>query len=181
MVADEAKLVTLATKLPVVLRERFEELAERRQLTESALLRRLVERELSGGLAEPVGEVEAAVAAELAQGGQSPRSARAAAALNLARRMDRDPTSGAANAGQLRHLLAELTPPRRALGFTKIAMLRLQRHLRRLGGWTIVRSADVPEDVPRFSIGEDWREEYADCVIVDDGPRLPSSRRWGRR
>jgi hypothetical protein len=95
--------------------------------------------------------------------------------------MDRDPRSGAANAGQLRHLLAELTPPRRALGFTTIAMLRLQRQLRRLGGWTIVRSADVPEDVPRFSISEDWREEYAGCVIVDDGPRQPSSRRWGRR
>jgi predicted DNA-binding protein len=50
MVADEAKLVTLAARLPVVLRERFEELAERRQLTESALLRRLVEREFAVGV-----------------------------------------------------------------------------------------------------------------------------------
>jgi hypothetical protein len=101
----------MATKVPPAVRDDFFALAKRRNITPSALLRALVERELAGGAdGEQAGEVEAAVLAELTDRGADVASARSQMAVNLARRMDRVPTSGAPNAAQLRILLAELAP-----------------------------------------------------------------------
>jgi len=108
--SEDAAPVAMATKLPKGLRDAFVALAKRRNLTPSALLRRLVEFELAGRPDDVVGEVEAAVRAEITERYGDLTASRSAAAVNLARRMDRDPTSGAPNAAQLRLLLADLTP-----------------------------------------------------------------------
>src|SRR5690242_3794398 len=101
-------VVALSTKLPVGTRDKLGALARRRNVTPSALLRQLVEVYLagSGGDGE-TGDVENAVRAEFAEAGVD-LGPRHAVAVNLARRMDRDPTNGAAHARELRWLLAEL-------------------------------------------------------------------------
>ena len=60
--------------------------------------RRLIEAFLAGSIDDgEIGDVERAVRAEFAESDVGPES-RPAVAVNLARRMDRDPTSGAAKA-----------------------------------------------------------------------------------
>lgn len=109
---EESKPVVMATKLPAGLRDQFVALAKARNLTPSTLLRRLVELELAGAPdGDAPGAVESAVVAEITERRGDVAGARAATAVNLSRRMDRDPTSGAQNAAQLRLLLAELSPP----------------------------------------------------------------------
>jgi hypothetical protein len=71
----------------------------------------LSSRELAGAPDDAVGDVEAVVRAEITKRRGDVAGARSGAALDLARRMDRDPTSGAPNAEQLRLLLGELAPP----------------------------------------------------------------------
>lgn len=157
------KLVTMATKLPGRLRDTFADLAKSRQMTPSALMRGLVERELAGGADGTTGEVEAAVGAEIVERGHAVTSARAATALNLARRMDRDPTSGAANALQLQRLLTELVPIERPLGFDQVAMLRLQGQLKQ-AGFLIVSEDAVFDPGSRFKVNDDWRPVFESCV-----------------
>jgi hypothetical protein len=145
------KLATIATKLPATLRDAFADLAKRRRLTPSRLLRSLVERELAGGPDDDgPGEVETATVAELTDRGADLSGARAAAAVNLARRMDRDPTSGAPNAAQLRQLLGELSPVLTSGDFDELTWIRLSASFR-LRGWHLVdehgqsfAASDVP-------------------------------------
>jgi hypothetical protein len=136
MTTDE-KLTTLATKLPTGSRDAFVGLAKRRNLTPSALLRTLVDRELAGRPDDVVGEVERATAAELVGRGYDESSARGAAALNLARRLDRDPTAGAANAAQLRALLTEMVPLVAVPEFTWLSWIRLSRAFKQRG-WQVI-------------------------------------------
>lgn len=147
-------LTTVAAKIPPALRDEFAALAKRRGVTSSALLRRLVEHELAGAPdGEVAGEVEHAVRAEISERFGEVSEARAAAAVNLARRMDRTPTSGAANAAQLRALLAELAPT--ASGdFDQLTMIRLQRTLK-LHGFRV-----VDDDGREFRVGADWTDAY---------------------
>jgi hypothetical protein len=131
----DSPVVAMATKLPVPLRDAFAALAKRRNVTPSALLRRLVEHELAGAPDGDVpGEVETAVRAEVAERIGDVDGARAAAAVNLARRMDRDPTSGAQNAAQLRLLLEQLVPTlAQSTSFDILSWLRLSHQLRQRG------------------------------------------------
>jgi hypothetical protein len=101
----------LSVRLPYDTRNTFAALASARGQSASGLLRELIDLEIAGrpGGAEP-GEVEAAVRAELAGRAIPLDNARAAAAVNVARRLDRDPASGPANAGALRGLLDQLMP-----------------------------------------------------------------------
>ena len=145
---SQEKLSTLTTKLPRDLREQFAALAKRRNLTTSALLRSLVDRELAGRPDDVVGDVERAVFDELTDRDQDHTSARAAAALNMARRLDRDPTAGAANAAQLRALLADLAPTTQLPAFDGVHWLRLSHQFRRRG-WLV-----VDETGHRFDIGD---------------------------
>lgn len=152
MTHTEPPLVTMAAKIPAELRDMFADLAKRRNMSPSALLRRLVEQELSGAPDDVTGAVESAVNAELTERGADTTSARAAAALNLARRMDRHPTSGAANAQQLRHLLAELTPTTDD-EFDTVHLLRLSVVLRRRG-WQLADEAGRRFDVLELDAAE---------------------------
>ena len=111
MTATECPVVAVSTKIPVPWRDKLAALARRRNVTPSALIRSLVEAFLAGSFDDgEMGDVERAVRAEFADGEVGPGS-RPAMAVNLARRMDRDPTSGAANARELRWLLTALKPP----------------------------------------------------------------------
>jgi hypothetical protein len=151
--------VAVATKVPAALRDEFAALAKRRGVTPSALLRALVEHELAGAPdGDDAGEVERAVRAEIAERYGDVSEARAATAVNLARRMDRAPTSGAQNAAQLRVLLAELAPMVGADGFDPLKMIRLQARLRR-NGFGVFARADVAEGAQEFRAA-DWRDEY---------------------
>jgi hypothetical protein len=129
------KFSTLTTKLPVELRDAFAALAKRRNLSASALLRSLVDRELAGRPDHVVGDVEKAVADELSERGRDHTSA-GAAALNMARRIDRDPTAGAANTSQLRAPLAELVPVQTTV-FDRLDWLKLSSEFKR-HGWRVV-------------------------------------------
>jgi hypothetical protein len=103
-------VVALSTKLPVGTRDKLAALARRRNVTPSALLRQLVEVYLAGSVDDgETGDVERAVRAEFAEADVE-LGPQHAVAVNLARRMDRDPTNGAAHARELRWLLAELRP-----------------------------------------------------------------------
>lgn len=117
------------------MKEDFEALSRRRVMTPSALLRRLVEEELAGKADWERGEVEQATAAQLETYGIESSNARAAAALNMARRIDRDPTAGAANTGQLRALLSELGPATPAHDLNGLQFVRLRAALK-LRGWS---------------------------------------------
>jgi hypothetical protein len=139
-------LATMATKLAGSVRDDFVELAKRRNVTPSALLRALVERELAGGAdGEQAGEVETAVLAEIGDRGVDVESARAQVAVNLARRMDRVPTSGAPNAAQLRLLLAELVPYG-ASSIDVVLWLRMCAQFRRRG-WRIIDESGTAFDM----------------------------------
>lgn len=152
--SDGGAFVAVATKIPAELREEFAALAKRRSVTPSALLRALIEHELAGAPdGGEAGEVERAVRAEIAERFGDVSEARAAAAVNLARRMDRSPASGAQNAAQLRSLLAELVPVATD-GFDKLVMIRLL-HVLRTHGFRV-----VDDEGRAFSTAADWTEEY---------------------
>ncbi|WP_432886801.1 hypothetical protein ACQPYH_04190 [Kribbella sp. CA-245084] len=144
MVNRDEKLTTMATKLPTASKEAFEALARRRNVTPSALLRRLVEGELAGRADWDRGEVERSTAEQLELYGGDP--ARSAAALNLARRLDRDPTAGAANAAQWRLLLSELIPVRSDGDVDAVTLMRFAVAFRRRG-WRL------SDDVGSFDLG----------------------------
>lgn len=141
-------VVTMSTKLPAALRDAFVALAKARGMTSSALLRRLIELELAGAPdGEQPGEVECAVRDEITERLGDVTGARAATAVNLARRMDRDPTSGAQNASQLRFLLGEIAPPAKpgpAVDF--LVWLKISREFK-YRNWEI-----VDEDGDRFAL-----------------------------
>lgn len=142
------KLSTITARLPKDLRDQFAALAKRRNLTPSRLLRSLVDQELAGRPDDVIGDVERAVSDELTDRDQDHTSARAAAALNLARRIDRDPTAGAANVSQLRALLADLAPAVQVPEFDIVHWLRLSHQFRRRG-WQV-----VDETGHRFDVHE---------------------------
>jgi hypothetical protein len=107
---NDGPVAAVSTKLPVPMRDKLLALARRRNVTPSALIRSLVESYLAGSIDDEIGEVERAVRAEFEESDVEPGS-RPAMAVNLARRMDRDPTSGAQNARELRFVLLDLKPP----------------------------------------------------------------------
>jgi hypothetical protein len=102
-------LTTLAAKVPTELAERVDGLAAAQLGSVSGLIRRLLERELaaeeSGPDARPV---ELAARMEITSWGLTASETRVAAALNLARRLDIDPTNGATHARELRLLIDDL-------------------------------------------------------------------------
>ncbi len=156
------KFVVKATKLPIEVGEALDGLAERRQLTTSALLRALVDGALSEAAGDPPrGPVEAAVLAELEGLGYRQSPGRVAVALELARRLDVDPTNGAANAGQMRLLMAELdggAPT--AVVLDSVVMARLLRVLR-LSGFAVVAA-----DGRRFTLADDFEPERFAGVLT---------------
>ncbi len=158
----EVKFVVKATKLPIEVGEALDGLAERRQLTTSALLRALVDRALSEAAGDtPRGPVESAVLTELEGLGYRQSPGRVAAALELARRLDNDPTNAAPNAGQLRLLMAELdggAPT--AVVLDSVVMARLLRVLR-LAGFTVVAA-----DGRRFTLADDFEPERFAGVLA---------------
>lgn len=99
---------TLCVRLPCDTRKTFGLLARSRGMTPSGLLRSLIDQEIAGRPGTEPGEVEAAVRFELS--GRVIDSARAATAVNVARRLDRNPASGAANANALVAVLDQLLP-----------------------------------------------------------------------
>jgi len=159
----EAKFVVKATKLPVEVGEALDGLAERRQLTTSSLLRALVDRALAEAAGDPPrGPVEAAVLAELEGLGYRQSPGRVAAALELARRLDKDPTNAAPNAGQLRLLMAELDDggAPTAVVLDTVVMARLLRVLR-LAGFTVVAA-----DGRRFTLADDFEPDRFAGVLT---------------
>ncbi len=148
----EAKFVVKATKLPNEVGEALDGLAERRHLTPSALLRALVDRALSEAEGDaPRGPVETAVLAELEGLGYRQSPGRVAAALELARRLDSDPTNAAPNAGQLRLLLAELDMGAPTAVVDSVVMARLIRVFK-VKGFAVV----ADDDGRRFSLVDDF-------------------------
>lgn len=159
-------VVTMSTKLPASLRDQFVALGKIRGVTASALLRRLVELELAGAPdGEQPGEVECAVRDEITERLGDVTGARAATAVNLARRMDRDPTSGAQNAGQLRHLLGEIAPPAKpGPAVDGLVWLKLSREFK-YRNWQL-----VDEDGDRFALsGVDRGVAQAIMAAVSGG------------
>lgn len=132
-----AASTTVTCKLPLTLRDEAETVASRRRLTVSTLIRRLLEAAVvEAATGERIGEVEAAAREEIAAYGGLPSETRVAAALNLARRLDTDPTNGAAHARELRALLDELGG-RRLGEYTPLDVLQARRVLR-LAGYRVV-------------------------------------------
>ncbi|HZX05675.1 hypothetical protein [Kribbella sp.] len=148
----DEKLAVLATKIPASLKDSFESLAKLRTMTPSALLRRLVEDELAGAPDYLQGQVERATAAHLAAYGIDESNARGMAALNMARRVDRDPVAGAANTAQLRGLLSELVPVNRDQDFNVLQRLRLRAALK-LRGWAHADALDLAEHLVDEAVG----------------------------
>ncbi len=156
------RFVVKTTRLPVEVGEALDGLAERRQLTASALLRALVDAALSEAQgAAPRGPVESAVLAEIEGLGYRSSPGRVATALELARRLDKDPTSGAQNAGQIRLLLEDLE---RAVSTTavvdSVVMARMLRVLR-LAGFTVVAADGRP-----FTLADDFEPERFAGVLT---------------
>lgn len=149
---SDEKLSTMATKLPTATKQAFEALAKRRVMTASSLLRRLVEEELSGKPDWDRGEVEQATAAQLEAYGTGGSNARGQAALNMARRIDRDPVAGAANVAQLRALLTELVPVHRSEDFNALQRLRLRAALK-LRGWSHEDALDLAQHLVDEAVG----------------------------
>jgi len=133
-----AASTTVTCKLPLTLRDEAETVASRRRLTVSSLIRRLLEAAVvEAATGEPVGEVEAAARAEIAAYyGGPPSETRVAAALNLARRLDTDPSNAPGHARELRALLDELGG-RRLEEFNPLDELTARRVLR-LAGYRVV-------------------------------------------
>jgi len=156
------KFAVKATKLPIEVGEALDGLAERRQLTTSALLRALVDRALSEAAGDtPRGPVESAVLSELEGLGYRQSPGRVAAALELARRLDSDPTNAAPNAGQLRLLLGDLNAAApTATVLDSVVMARLLRVLR-LSGFTVVAA-----DGRRFTLADDFEPERFAGVLT---------------
>lgn len=102
-----ADVTVISAKIPADLAAKVEDLASQRLVSSSALVRRALERELALAAADDVevGLVETAARTEIASWGFTASETRVAAALNLARRLDTDPTNGATHARELRALL----------------------------------------------------------------------------
>lgn len=152
------KFTTRATKVPVEIAHALDALAEDRLMTPSALLRELVGAAVAGevgnGSTAAPGSVEAGVVVEIERAGYYGSEARVAAALNLARRVDTDPTNGAPNVSQLRALLDDLVGGRNAAVFDRTSWARLARRLR-LAGFVVTEAATGR----RFDPLMDWPED----------------------
>ncbi len=157
------RFVVKTTKLPLEVAEAFDGLAERRQVTASALLRSLVDRALAEAQgAAPRGPVETDVLAEIESLGYRQSPGRVAAALELARRLDVDPTSGAQNAGQIRLLLVDLenAVATTAARVDSVVMARFLRVLR-LSGFAVVAA-----DGRRFALADDFEPDRFAGVLT---------------
>lgn len=156
------RFVVKAARLPLEVGEALDALAERRSLTTSTLLRSLVDRALAEASGDPPrGVVEAAVLTELEGLGSRSSPGRVATALELARRLDKDPTSGAANASQIRLLLTDLNAAApTATVVDSVVMARLLRVLR-LSGFAVVAA-----DGRRFTLADDFDPERFAGVLA---------------
>ena len=127
---------TIAAKVPVILAGRIEELAKRRRLTLSLLIRGMAERELDADNSEQAGPIEATTRARLEQI-LNPESLdpRASVACELARRLDVDPSNGAQHSRELMRLLDDLERDARAEDDVSnpVEQLRARRLLRHAG------------------------------------------------
>lgn len=100
---------TIAAKVPTTLAARLEDLARRRRLTLSLLLRAMAERELDEDRAAQAGPIEATTRARLEQiVEEDVLDPRASVACELARRLDVDPSNGAQHSRELMRLLEDL-------------------------------------------------------------------------
>jgi hypothetical protein len=151
---NDGPVVAVSAKIPVPWRDKLAALARRRNVTPSALIRGLVEAFLAGSIDDgDVGDVERAVRSEFEDNEVGPGS-RPAMAVNLARRMDRDPTSGAANARELRWLLTALKPTPDPEP-TSLDELRARHVLRQLG-YTVTSPAADGGPVSVLGAHPDW-------------------------
>ncbi|TCC51279.1 hypothetical protein E0H75_14255 [Kribbella capetownensis] len=147
-------------------------------MTPSAVVRRMIEDELSGRADWERGDVEQATAAYLELYGIDSTNPRAAAALNMSRRIDRDPTSGTPNTGQLRALLAELMPVHPEGDADALLLLKLSLSFRRRG-WTLsdgVGSFDLGtlDRATRSALVEEMRGRAKPGGVPDYGPVPPA-------
>src|SRR5664279_3213823 len=99
-------VAVVSARVPQSVASDLADLAEQVNLTVSGLLRTLIDRALAGDVGGDVGPVEQATRDELAAAGVD--DSRAAIAINLAQRLDRDPTSAAPITTVLRRLLDSL-------------------------------------------------------------------------
>jgi len=101
---------TIAARIPATLAARLEQLAQRRRLTVSLLLRAMAERELDGDESDALGPIEATTRARLEQLLASDAlDPRASVACELARRLDVDPSNGAQHSRELMRLLDDIS------------------------------------------------------------------------
>jgi hypothetical protein len=128
---SDGPVAAVSSKLPVPMRDKLFALARRRNVTPSALIRSLIVSYLAGDFNDDeIGDVERAVRAEFEESGveQGPKHA---TAINLSRRLDRDPTNGPGHARELGWLLNDLRPePDEPFGLDEI---RAKIVLHRLG------------------------------------------------
>jgi hypothetical protein len=146
--------VTRVTKIPADLAERIDELAQRRRVTMSSLLRALIEAAVADDSGESErGQVESQVLAEIEAIGYQGAPGRIAVALELARQLDGTRTNSPAVSAQIRMLLAEMreSSPAAALRFDRLIMLRLQCQLVMHGQFKVVDATGH-----EFNINTDW-------------------------
>jgi hypothetical protein len=131
-----ANVTTIAAKVPTVLAARLDELARRRRLTLSLLIRGMAERELDADQSEQSGPIEATTRARLEQIlDPDALDPRASVACELARRFDVDPSNGAQHSRELMRLLDDLEREARAEEDVPdvLAELQARRVLRQAG------------------------------------------------
>jgi hypothetical protein len=135
-----ANVTTIAAKVPTVLAARLEELARRRRLTLSLLIRRMAERELDADRSEQSGPIEATTRARLEQIlDPDALDPRASVACELARRLDVDPSNGAQHSRELMRLLDDLEREARAEEEVPDVLAELQaRRVLRLAGYGVI-------------------------------------------
>jgi hypothetical protein len=130
-----ANITTIAAKVPTTLAARLHELARRRRLTVSALIRAMAECELDADRSEQAGPIEATARARLEQIlDPDALDPRASVACELARRLDVDPSNGAQHSRELMRLLDDLEREARLEEVPDVlAELRARRLLRQAG------------------------------------------------
>lgn len=129
----------VAAKIPVALAARLEESAKAQRLTTSLLLRRLIEREVDGEQ-DDRGPIEATTRARLAELLPDVHlDPRAAVAIELARRLDVDPSNGAQHSRELSRLLEDVEIDRRRDDAAESVLDELRaRRVLKIAGYGVV-------------------------------------------
>lgn len=154
--------VTIAAKVPTTLAARLEELARRRRLTVSLLLRGLVERELNVDVDAEFGPVEATTRARIGLLIEDTElDPRASMAAELARRLDVDPSNGAQHTRTLMLLLDDLDAAASARNPvpTPLDEIRARRILR-LAGYGVTKPDGEVLCLPQLR--DDWLRRYVE-------------------